>query len=79
MDYRVRHDFAGGGDTLYRRGEIYTDPDWPNLHSLAEAGYIEALPVRVSEHEVSPQTDIGAVGDALEPSTLGTRGSKRRR
>jgi hypothetical protein len=56
MIYRIRHDFVGG-IRQYRRGEEITDPDWPNLRSLCEAGYVEPVPVSALPLPLSPRTD----------------------
>lgn len=42
MVYRIRHDFVGGS-RQYLRGEEVSDPQWPNLRSLCEAGYVEPV------------------------------------
>ena len=45
MIYRVRHDFGGEHGRQYQRGQEVSDPQWPNLKSLCEAGYIELVMV----------------------------------
>lgn len=43
MIYRVRQDFGGEHGRQYRRGQEVCDPQWPNLKSLCEAGYLEPV------------------------------------
>lgn len=43
MIYRVRHDFGGEHGRQYQRGQEVCDPQWPNLKSLCESGYLEPV------------------------------------